>query len=95
MNIFVGNVSYRMQDQELEMLFAEFGEVQSAKIIMDRETGRSRGFAFVEMPDSSEALRAIESLNGQESGGRQLIVNQAKPRPQGGSRPQGGFRRRD
>jgi len=86
MNIFVGNVSYRMQEQELETLFSEFGSVQSAKIIMDRETGRSRGFAFVEMPDSSEAQSAIKSLSGQEVGGRTLIVNEAKPRPQGGPR---------
>ncbi len=86
MNIFVGNVSYRMQEQDLEAMFAEFGEVQTAKIIMDRETGRSRGFGFVEMADKAAAQQAIEALNGKDLQGRAIVVNEAKPRPQGGPR---------
>ena len=80
MNIYVGNLSYRMSDSELEALFAKFGEVKSAKIIMDRETGRSKGFGFVEMETSIAGNQAIEELNGSESEGRSLRVNEAKPR---------------
>jgi len=86
MNIFVGNLSYRMQEDELKAAFAEHGEVSSAKIIMDRETGRSRGFGFVEMPNSGEGQKAIQMMNGQDMAGRTLVVNEAKPRPQGGPR---------
>lgn len=84
MNIFVGNLSYKMQEQELEALFQEHGDVQSAKIVMDRETGRSRGFGFVEMADAAAAQSAINALNGQEHQGRAIVVNEAKPRPQSG-----------
>jgi len=80
MNIYVGNLSYRMNDSELEALFAKFGEVKSAKIIMDRETGRSKGFGFVEMETSIAGNEAIETLNGSDSEGRSLRVNEAKPR---------------
>jgi len=69
-----------MSDQDLEQLFAEHGSVASAKIIQDRESGRSKGFGFVEMPDDSAAKTAIESLNGQTVDGRNLTVNEARPR---------------
>ncbi len=80
MNIYVGNLSYRMGDSELEAIFAEFGEVKSAKVIMDRDTGRSKGFGFVEMMTSLGGEKAIEALNGNECQGRTLRVNEAKPR---------------
>ena len=79
-NIYVGNLQYAMTDQELEATFAEFGEVSQARVITDRETGRSRGFGFVEMPDDAAALAAIEALNGKETDGRALTVNEARPR---------------
>ncbi|TLP39258.1 RNA recognition motif domain-containing protein [Arcobacter arenosus] len=80
MNIYVGNLSYRMSDSDLEKVFAKFGEVKSAKVIMDRETGRSKGFGFVEMMTELAGNEAIESLNGSEIEGRSLRVNEAKPR---------------
>lgn len=80
MNIYVGNLSYRMNDRDLEELFSKFGAVKSAKVIMDRETGRSKGFGFIEMEDSSAGAAAIEALNGNESEGRTLRVNEAKER---------------
>lgn len=80
MNIFVGNLSYRMQESELEAAFTLHGEVQSAKIVLDRESGRSRGFGFVEMSNAVEGKAAINALNGQDIGGRSLVVNEAKPR---------------
>jgi len=80
MNIYVGNLSYRMSDSDLEAVFAKFGEVKSAKIIMDRETGRSKGFGFVEMETSIAGNEAIETLNGNDCEGRNLRVNEAKPR---------------
>lgn len=86
MNIFVGNLSYRMQENELEAAFAQHGEVQSAKIILDRESGRSRGFGFVEMPNVPEGKAAINALNGQDLAGRNIVVNEAKPRQSGGPR---------
>ena len=78
MNIYVGNISWGMSDQDLENLFAEHGTVTSAKIIMDRMTNRSRGFGFVEMSDGAEA--AIEALNDTEVEGRKLVVNESRPR---------------
>ena len=78
MNIYVGNISWGLNDQDLENLFAEHGTVTSAKIITDRMTNRSRGFGFVEMIDGAEA--AIEALNGTEVDGRELVVNESKPR---------------
>ena len=80
MNIFVGNLSFRATNADLEELFAQYGTVDSAAIINDRDTGRSRGFGFVEMPDATEANKAIEELNGFEHEGRALTVNEARPR---------------
>jgi RNA recognition motif-containing protein len=80
MNIYVGNLSYNMSDEELRTAFAAFGAVTSAKILMDRETGRSRGFGFVEMPNQNEAETAIAQLNGKDVGGRALRINEARPR---------------
>jgi RNA recognition motif-containing protein len=80
MNIYVGNLSYGMTEPELRDAFAAFGEVSSAKILIDRETGRSRGFGFVEMPNQSEAETAITQLNGKDLGGRALRINEARPR---------------
>lgn len=80
MNIYVGNLPYRMSDDELRNLFTPFGEVASAKIIMDKMTDRSKGFGFVEMPDNSAAETAIREVNGKDMGGRPLRVNEAKPR---------------
>lgn len=85
--IYVGNLSFQLSDQELEALFAEHGQVNSAVIIMDRNTGRSRGFGFVEMEDDAAAMAAIQALNGKEIQGRALNVNEARPRePRGRSR---------
>ena len=78
MNIYVGNISWSMNDQDLENLFAEHGTVTSAKIITDRMTNRSRGFGFVEMSDGAE--KAIEALNDAEVEGRKLVVNESRPR---------------
>ena len=80
MNIYAGNLSWNLGDQELQDLFAPFGEVTSAKIITDKFTQRSKGFGFIEMEDSSAGTKAIEALNGNESEGRTLRVNEAKPR---------------
>ena len=80
MNIYVGNLSYNMSESELRDAFGAYGEVSSVKILMDRETGRSRGFAFVEMPNQSEAEAAITQLNGKDLGGRPLRINEARPR---------------
>ena len=91
MNIYVGNLSYSVTEDSLEKMFAEFGEVESAKIIMDRYTNRSKGFGFIEMPDNSEADQAIKALNGKMIDGRSIKVNQAKP---GGKRPKKSFDRR-
>ena len=79
-NIFVGNLSFDTSNSRLEGLFTEYGEVTSAQVITDRDTGRSRGFGFVEMSSSDQADRAISDLNGREVDGRQLKVNIAKPR---------------
>jgi len=80
MNIYVGNLSYDMTEDALREAFAEYGDVSSAKILSDRETGRSRGFGFVEMPNQSEGEAAVTQLNGKEVGGRALRVNEARPR---------------
>ena len=84
--LYVGNLAFQTTTQEIEQLFAQAGTVQSASVVEDRETGRSRGFAFVEMSSEDEAASAIELLNGKEVGGRALKVNEAKPREnRGGS----------
>lgn len=80
MNIYVGNLSYKAQEDELKSEFEQFGEVTSVRIIKDRETGRSKGFAFVEMPEKEAADSAIEALNGKEVQGRALKVNPARPK---------------
>jgi len=80
MNLYVGNLSYEMSEENLRTEFAEYGEVQSAKIITDRDTGRSRGFGFVEMNSDDEGKKAMEELNGKDFEGRQLVVNEARPR---------------
>ena len=80
MNIYVGNLAFSTNDADLEALFAEHGEVSSARVITDRDTGRSRGFGFVEMPSTDEANEAIRSLNGRNVDGRDLKVNQARER---------------
>lgn len=83
--LYVGNLSFNTSTQDLETMFAESGTVTSANIIEDRETGRSRGFAFVEMSSDEEAKKAIASLDGKEIDGRNLKVNEAKPREDRGS----------
>ena len=79
-NIYVGNLPWSYRDDELKGLFDEHGDVTSAKVIVDRMSGRSRGFGFVEMANGDEAASTIEALNGQEAEGRELKVNEAKPR---------------
>ena len=82
MNIYVGHLSYSLSESELRDAFAGFGEVSSVKILTDRETGRSRGFGFVEMPNQAEGEAAVAQLNGKDVGGRALRVNEARPREQ-------------
>ncbi len=80
MNIYVGNLSFQAGDDDLLKIFEAYGEVTSAKIIIDRMSGRSRGYGFIEMPDDGAAQKAIDELNGKEIGGRALTVNQARPK---------------
>ena len=80
MNIYVGNLSYRMTDDDLEKLFSSYGSVSASKIVIDRETGRSKGFGFVEMPNQGEGDEAIRQLDGKEVEGRNIKVNVAKPK---------------
>jgi RNA recognition motif-containing protein len=80
MNIFVGNLSYQATEEQLQNLFAEFGNVKSVKIIKDNYTSRSRGFGFVEMPENAEAEKAIEKLNGSSMDQQVIVVNEARPR---------------
>lgn len=82
MNIYIGNLPYNISEDELRDLFATHGEVSSANVIIDRESGRSKGFGFVEMPDKDQAESAINALNETEIGGRNVRVNEARPRPQ-------------
>jgi RNA recognition motif-containing protein len=84
MNIYVSNLSFSVQDEDLREYFAEYGEVTSAKIIMDKETNRSRGFGFVEMSDEAAAQKAIRELDGAQVDGRPMRVNIAKPREERG-----------
>ena len=86
MNIYVGNMSFDTTEDQLRQSFEAFGEVSSAKVIMDRDTGRPKGFGFVEMPSNEEATAAMSALNGQDLNGRTLNVNEAKPRTDGGNR---------
>ncbi|HWE03408.1 MAG TPA: RNA-binding protein [Tepidisphaeraceae bacterium] len=94
--LYVGNLSYQVDSSELEQMFGQYGQVTSAQIINDRDTGRSKGFGFVEMSSDTEAQAAIEALNGQEHGGRALTVNEARPREErsgggGGGGGRGGY----
>ena len=82
--LYVGNLSYGMSDSDLQRIFEPHGTVQSAQVIMDRETGRSKGFGFVEMGSDAEAQAAIAALNGSQVEGRSLTVNEARPKPEGG-----------
>lgn len=91
MNIYVGNLHYNVSDEDLKQVFEEYGEVTSVKIIMDRETGRSKGFGFIEMSDDAKAREAIEELNGAELMGRTMKVNESRPKP---ANNRGGFERR-
>jgi RNA recognition motif-containing protein len=90
--LYVGNLSYGLTDSDLQRLFEAHGTVQSAQVIMDRDTGRSKGFGFVEMGSDAEAQKAIDALNGTEVEGRNLTVNEARPKPDGGGRGGGGGR---
>ncbi len=99
--LYVGNLPYSVRDEDLQQAFSAFGSVNSAKVMMERETGRSKGFGFVEMGSDAEAQSAIQGMNGQSLGGRSLVVNEARPmepRPPrsggggfGGGRREGGF----
>ena len=91
MNIYVGNLSWGLKDQDLANMFAPFGEVTTAKIVMDKFTQRSKGFGFVEMPNDEQAQAAIAQLNGSEVEGRNLVVNESRPKEEGGG---GGFKKR-
>jgi RNA recognition motif-containing protein len=93
-NIYVGNLSFDATEDQLRSMFEAYGEVARASIVTDRDTGRSRGFGFVEMPDDSAAMSAIEALNGTAIGGRNITVNEARPKTErggGGGGGRGGF----
>ncbi len=90
--LYIGNLSYDVSSSDLEAMLSPHGTIESAEVIMDRDTGRSKGFGFVEMGSDSEAQAAISALNGQEQGGRALTVNEAKPRePRSGGGGRGGY----
>ena len=89
--VYVGNMSYETSQADLEQMFGEHGTVESAQIIMDRDTGRSKGFGFIEMSSDEEAQAAITALDGKDCGGRALKVNEAKPRTSGGGGGGGGY----
>ena len=94
--LYVGNLGYEVTHSDLSKMFEPHGTVESAQVIMERDTGRSKGFGFVEMKTDQEAQAAIAALNGQDAGGRSMTVNEARPRPEGarsGSGGRGGFNR--
>src|SRR3982751_535509 len=91
MNIYVGNLSWGLKDQDLANLFTPYGELSAAKIVRDKFTQRSKGFGFVEMPNDEQAQAAIAQLNGSEVEGRNLVVNESRPKEEGGG---GGFKKR-
>jgi RNA recognition motif-containing protein len=99
MNIYVGNLNYRVREDDLKQVMEEYGTVESVKIIKDRETGKSKGFGFVEMEDETEGMNAINALNESEFQGRKIVVKKARPREEGENRghrsfsPRGGERR--
>ena len=84
-NLFIGNLSWSTTDESLRAFFAQVGEVSAARVVMDRMSGRSRGFGFVEMPNAEEAKKAIEELNGKDLDGREIRVNEAMPKTEGGN----------
>jgi RNA recognition motif-containing protein len=90
MDIYVGNLPYSTTDDDLRDLFATHGEVASARVVMDRATGQSKGFGFVDMPDRSQAQRAIDALNDYDCDGRKLRVNESQPKPRDDRGPRGG-----
>ena len=90
MNIYVGNMPYSMTETDLSNAFSVYGAVDSARLVTDRDTGRAKGFGFVEMADGTEAQAAIEAINGMKQGGRELVVNEARPREER-PRREGGF----
>ena len=90
MKLYVGNLAFQTSDEDLQQLFAQLGTVESASVVEDRETGRSRGFGFVEMTNREEGEAAIQQLNGKEFNGRNLTVNEARPREDRGNRGGGG-----
>ena len=90
--LYVGNLSFRVSSDDLQEYFATAGTVESANVVMDRETGRSRGFGFVEMASEEDANSAIAQFNGQEYDGRNMVVNEARPREEGGGGGRGGSR---
>lgn len=98
-NVYVGNMSFETTESDLRSLFEPFGEITRIHVVTDRDTGRARGFAFVEMTNDEEAVKAIAALNGKEVNGRALNVNEARPKPErsggGGGRGRGGFQRDD
>jgi len=95
MDIYVGNLPYQADDQKLQELFAQHGTVTSARLIVDKFSGESKGFGFVEMPDKTEAEAAIKATNEQDFMGRPLRVNESQPKPRGGGGNRGGGGRRD
>ncbi len=90
--LFVGNLPYSASEDDLHSLFTKAGSVKSVTLVRDRDTGRSRGFAFVEMENQAEAENAIRMLNGSQLGGRPIVVNVARPREEGGPRSDSGYR---
>ena len=99
MDIYVGNLAYKSTDEDLRTLFAQYGEVTSARVVVDRASGRSKGFGFVEMPNEEQAAAAIAALNGHDLDGRPIRVNESQPKPRedrrGGRGGRGGFGGRD
>ncbi len=91
MNIYVGNLAFKTTDESLGATFRAHGQVDSARVVMDRDSGRSKGFGFVEMPNREEALAAISALNGSNLDDRSINVNEARPKPEGGGELRGGF----
>ena len=90
MNLYVGNLSFKTTDASLKDAFQAHGQIESARVVMDRDSGRSKGFGFVEMPNREEAMNAIKALNGSELEGRNINVNEARPKPEGGERRSSG-----
>jgi len=90
MNIYIANIPFKSTESELKQLFEQYGEVTSAKIVIDKMTNRSRGFGFIEMSDSTSAKEAINTLNGSDFQGKELVVNEARPKTDGGYNNSGG-----